>query len=117
MSTVESLRVTSQGFQTTVELLQDHLNSFGSGQRLSNYLKQLADHDGSTAAQLNLDLGRVERLTSAGLNELIGINSQARNFGIRLVLLDVQESVREVFALTRLERMFEFHHSSEAIAD
>jgi nucleotide-binding universal stress UspA family protein len=35
---------------------------------------------------------------------LIGINSQARNCGVRLVLLDVQEAVRDVFALTRLER-------------
>lgn len=62
--------------------------------------------------RLNLDLKRVERISSDGLNELIGINSLARSRGVRLVLLDVQEAVRGIFALTRLERMFEFECSS-----
>ena len=57
---------------------------------------------------VQLDFTNVDRITSAGLNELIGINSHARNHGIRLELVDVQQAVRDVFELTRLERMFKF---------
>ena len=38
----------------------------------------------------------------------IGLNSEARSRGIFIQLLDVCPSVRDVFKLTRLERMFEF---------
>ena len=114
MSTDASIRVTSQGFQATIPLLQDHLNQVGAGREISTQLKELAAVNSSSRSsiQLNLDLKQVERITIAGLNELIGINSLARSSGIRLVLLDVQESVREIFALTRLERMFEFRNSA-----
>lgn len=61
---------------------------------------------------LNLDFKEIDWISSAALNELIGINSQARSQGVRIVLVDVQQSVRDVFALTRLERMFEFSSST-----
>ena len=114
MSTAESLHVTSQGPQTTIALQAGHLNHVGAVRQISTHLQELAASEPSSRSsiQLNLDLKRVERITSAGLNELIGINTLARSHGIRLVLLDVQESVREIFALTRLERMFEFHCSA-----
>ena len=90
----------------TVTLSQEHLNNMGAARQVAGHLDQLAES--AADSQLNIDLKEVERITSAGLNELIGINSQARSCGVRLVLLDVQEAVRDVFALTRLERMFEF---------
>ncbi len=117
MADAGSLQVTSHGLQTTIALLGEHLNQMGAGRQLSSHLEELsaiAPGSGSSV-QLNLDLKRVEKITSAGLNELIGINSLARSRGIRLVLLDVQESVREIFALTRLERMFEFHCSAPGV--
>ena len=112
-----SLQVTSQGSQTTIALLQDHLNEVGAGSWISIHLEALAAIEpcSQNSLRLNLDLRQVDRITSAGLNELIGINSLARSRGIRLVLLDVQESVREIFALTRLERMFEFHCSGTGV--
>ncbi len=109
MSNFDSDKVAAQGGRRTVSLQGEQLNHFGAGRVISAHLEELASEVPSQeAAQLHLDLKSVNGITSAGLNELIGINSQARNRGIRLVLLDVQESVREIFNLTRLERMFEF---------
>ncbi|MEM8671483.1 MAG: STAS domain-containing protein [Planctomycetota bacterium] len=59
-------------------------------------------------AKLNLDFRQVNRVGSEGLNELIAINSHARCDGVQVVLVNVQENVREVFSMTRLERLFEF---------
>jgi anti-anti-sigma factor len=113
MTAGESSQLTSQGIQKTISLLQEHLNYHGAASHLTTHLEDLvAHHPGAERNRhLYLDLKQVERITSAGLNELIGINSLARSRGIRLILLDAQDSVREIFALTRLERMFEFHCS------
>ncbi|WP_197231106.1 STAS domain-containing protein [Novipirellula artificiosorum] len=62
---------------------------------------------GKPALTLNLDLAEVSWVSSVGLNELIEINLHAKKSGVRLVLTNVQSVVREVFMLTRLERMFE----------
>jgi anti-anti-sigma factor len=114
MSIAETLQVTSQGLLTTITLDEDNLNQVGAGQNISTHLREMAEDEEllRRSIQLNLDLKRIDRITSAGLNELIGINSLARSRGIRVVLLDVQVSVREIFALTRLERMFEFRCSA-----
>jgi len=113
MPFVESLQVTSPESLATIALSQDQLTQAGLGCDINSHLNAVSgnEQDSTARIQLNLDLGQVERISSAGLNELIGINSAARSRGIRLVLLDVQESVREVFVLTRLERMFEFASS------
>ena len=113
MTNSDSSKVEAQGEWRTITLGGDQLNRLGAGREITVHLEELAFEETTReAAQLNLDLKKVEGITSAGLNELIGINSQARNRGIRLVLLDVQESVREIFNLTRLERMFEFDCSN-----
>lgn len=62
--------------------------------------------------RLALDLAELEQIRSVGLNGLIAANSNGRCVGLSVVLLNVQAKVREVFSLTRLERMFEFEERS-----
>jgi anti-sigma B factor antagonist len=114
MTAGESNQLISPGIPRTVSLLQEHLNYIGAARHLALHLEELIAHHSVAGRSplLYLDLKQIERISSAGLNELIGINSLARSRGIRLILLDAQESVREIFALTRLERMFEFHVSA-----
>ena len=52
--------------------------------------------------RLALDFGKVDRVCTAGLNELIAINSHARCDGLRVVLVNVQDEIREVFTLHRV---------------
>lgn len=116
MSQVELIRVSSVGSEKTVSVSPDHLNNIKTarqiawqmGELLSSQASQESDGDGG---RLNLNFSNIDRLNSEGLNELIGINAQARSQGVQLVLLDVQETVRQVFEVTRLERMFEFASS------
>ena len=98
-----------------VSFSTEDINQMDTARQISWQLSELigkeTEDDGRNEV-LNLDFKEIDRISSAGLNELIGINSQARSLGVRVVLVDVQQSVRDVFALTRLERMFEFSSSA-----
>ncbi|MCS7468239.1 STAS domain-containing protein [Stieleria sp. ICT_E10.1] len=60
-----------------------------------------------------VDLGQVTWISSAGLNELIRLRAQSRASGIHLRLRSLNEAVRDVFRITRLERIFEFDVNPE----
>jgi anti-anti-sigma factor len=116
MSHVEMIRVEADGVQKTVSFSTDHLNGSNTAQQLSARIGELMGSLQTGESEdhcLKLDFTNVDRINTAALNELIRLNRKARNRGIRFELLDVQQTVRNVFALTRLERMFEF--SSTAV--
>ncbi|TWU49677.1 STAS domain-containing protein [Rubripirellula reticaptiva] len=111
MSDSEMICVSMQGAETTVSFSPDHINRTETAQKISWDLCELIEDTQSGETPLDhivLDFRGIDRIGSAGLNGLIGIKSKARSHGVRVVLSNVQESVRDVFALTRLERMFEF---------
>ena len=62
----------------------------------------------SMVADLIFDFRHVHWISSVGLNELIEIQRQMRANGISLKLRAMGPSVRDVFRITRLERIFEF---------
>jgi anti-anti-sigma factor len=55
-----------------------------------------------------LDLQSWTRISSEALNELISLHTLAKTVGVRLVLANVASDLRKIFAITRLERMFDF---------
>jgi len=115
MSQLELIRISFEGTSRMVSFSSENINRIETARQISWQLTELLSNDKSIDNEqdsLNLDFKEIDRISSAGLNELIAINSQARNLGVQLVLVDVQQSVRDVFALTRLERMFEFGSSN-----
>lgn len=56
---------------------------------------------------IELDLSAMRMITSQTLNELIKLNTRAKSCGVRLVLTNLADNLRDIFAITRLERMFE----------
>jgi anti-anti-sigma factor len=116
MSQAETIRVRADGGHKTVSLSPWLLDDIDSARWIADQVSEFINsdhHHTSQDSHLRLDFQEIERLNSAWLNELIGINRQARNRGIRVVLLNVQDSVRDVFAVTRIERMFEFSTTVE----
>ncbi|TWU57814.1 STAS domain-containing protein [Rubripirellula reticaptiva] len=61
-------------------------------------------------AEVIVDLSDVTRVSSHDLNELIRLQLHIKNGGQRLVLSNVQETVFQVFTLTRLDRLIELRH-------
>ncbi|KAA1258418.1 STAS domain protein [Rubripirellula obstinata] len=111
MSQVEVMRVSRKGSDTVVSFSSDHLNQFDSARRIFHDFSELIENGlcrSHPIDHINVDFGRIDRISSVGLNGLIQMNSKSRNHGVRLVLTDVPKAVFEVFQLTRMERMFEF---------
>lgn len=115
MSRTPLIRVSSDANETTVAFSPEDFNRSDTARQITRQLLDLlageTEQDPGNL-RLNLDFKGVGWISSAGLNELIGINSHARSQGVRVVLVDVPKTVRDVFALTRLERIFEFDSSS-----
>ncbi|MCO8122840.1 STAS domain-containing protein [Stieleria sp. TO1_6] len=59
-----------------------------------------------------IDLEQVTWISSVGLNELIQLQTRARGSGISMRLRSLNQAVRDVFRITRLERMFEFEEEA-----
>jgi anti-sigma B factor antagonist len=60
-----------------------------------------------------VDMAKVDWMNSSGLGILIGGLSTVRSRGGNLKLLHVGKKPRELFAITKLDRIFEMHEEEE----
>lgn len=110
------IEVQSNGTNPIVRFAPDDINQTGKARSIAAEITQLIKEfygdettaDGVENRELSIDMSGINVLASVGLNELINLNRKARGQGVGLILSNVQESVREIFALTRLERSFQF---------
>ncbi|MDV6031337.1 MAG: STAS domain-containing protein [Phycisphaera sp. RhM] len=85
------------------------INRRKSARKISSKVNAALDQPREhTVTDVIIDLGQVTWISSAGLNELIRLRAQSRASGIHLRLRSLNEAVRDVFRITRLERIFEF---------
>ncbi len=56
--------------------------------------------------RLLLNFTGVEFLSSAALNKLIILDKKVKSSGGKLVLSDLRQEIKEVFAITRLDQLF-----------
>lgn len=63
--------------------------------------------------QLVIDLGRTREVDSAGLNTLVIIRRHAARRGQRVRLRGMSRELRSVFALTKLDRLFEIEEAAQ----
>ncbi|MEN9203685.1 MAG: STAS domain-containing protein [Thermostichus sp. DG_1_6_bins_120] len=69
-------------------------------------------------SHLLLDLSEVTLIDSMGLSVLVSTQRNCRSAGYQLKLVGLQEQAKLVFAVTRLNSIFEFYPSvAEALAD
>lgn len=110
MSQTEVGKTGFSGESRVISMTHKTLNATGATAECMGVLAELGQSTaaGRSGTCLLVDMSEIERITSEGLNELIALNSEARSRGVFIQLLDVCPSVRDVFKLTRLERMFEF---------
>jgi anti-sigma B factor antagonist len=80
-------------------------------------LSQAVDDAASASSGVSLvviDLSRVQIIPSLGLGLLVQMSSKCKSRQQKLKLAGVQPSVRQVFAITRLDRVFDFAPNVEA---
>jgi anti-sigma B factor antagonist len=73
-------------------------------QNIGEQLFSLVDESGRK--KLLLNFGNVEYMSSAALGKLITLNKKVQSAGGRLVLCNIDASIREVFEITKLDKLF-----------
>jgi anti-sigma B factor antagonist len=63
--------------------------------------------------RLLLNFTGVEFLSSAALNKLIILDKKVKSNGGKLVLSDLRQEIKEVFAITRLDQLFTIADSEQ----
>lgn len=98
---------------TEVIYLQGHLNASNATElqeRLAVAVASMQNRD------LLVDMGLVESIDSAGLMALVSALKQAQSRNRKLLLSSVSPSVRIIFELTQLDRVFGIVDSAVALA-
>lgn len=106
----QDLVVTKHPQRTIVALGPSAVCDVSKTHDLGPQLIQLLDADRPQV--LWVDLGQIEQVSSECLNQLISVNCHARSKGIQLVLANLCQPLREVFRITRLDRLFELGDES-----
>ncbi|MDM4018559.1 STAS domain-containing protein [Roseiconus lacunae] len=73
----------------------------------TDVVERLESLQPSELRKVVVDLSGVQWISSAGLNELIHLQTLTRSSGAELHLSGLCETVRDVFRITRLERFFD----------
>ena len=99
------MHLESVGEVCVVRILKEDLGTQSTIDPVSNELFRLAERE--TERNVLLDFSPVTVVSSIMLGRLIRFEKQLTAGGGRLVLCNLQASVYQVFALTRLTRMFD----------
>ncbi len=68
----------------------------------------------SWAAQILLNFGNVEYLSSAALGKFITLNKKVQAAGGKLVLCNIDPNIYEVFEITKLNKLFNIQKEEQA---
>src|SRR5262249_911747 len=81
-------------------------------QIIGEQLFSLVDEAGRRESLLNF--GKVKNLSSAALAKLITLNKKLQQVGGRLILCNIDPQIREVFEITKLNKLFTIHEEEQA---
>ena len=105
MSVYRRIRITESGEVTVVKFVDRKILDEANIQELGHELYQLVEQD--NRSKIILNFSSVEFLSSAALGKLITFEKKAKRNNARLILTDIRPEIYEVFAITRLNRLFE----------
>jgi anti-sigma B factor antagonist len=104
MATQRRIKVTDSGKITIVTFIDSKIIDEAEIQEFGQELYDLVEREGKKKIVLNF--GNVEFLSSAALGKLIGFDKRVKQHGAELVLSNIRPEIYEVFAITKLTKLF-----------
>jgi anti-sigma B factor antagonist len=105
MATPRRIKVNQTGNNVTVVTFNDSkIIDEAEIQEFGQELYDLVEREGKKKIVLNF--GNVEFLSSAALGKLIGFDKRVKQHGAELVLSNIRPEIYEVFAITKLTKLF-----------
>jgi len=115
MSTHRRITVSDNGGVSVIRFVDKKIVDSGSIEQLGEELNSLVTVDKRSMILLNFDT--VEFMSSAALNKLISLNNKVKAAAGRLKLCCLRAEIKEVFTITRLDRVFDLRKTeADAIA-
>ncbi len=111
MATHRRITVSDNSGVSVVRFVDKKIVDSGSIEQLGEELNSLATVDKLNKILLNFD--GVEFMSSAALNKLISLNTKVKAAAGRLKLCCLRAEIKEVFTITRLDRVFDLRKTEE----
>ena len=105
MSTPRRIKINQSGQVTVVTFIDSKIIDEAEIQELGQELYDLVERDGRKKIVLNFS--NVEFLSSAALGKLIGFDKRVKQHSAELILSNIRPEIYEVFAITKLTKLFE----------
>jgi len=112
MENYRKITVNALGNVTVVRCLDKKIRDDDQIQVLGDELFSLIDEEHSKALLLNFQ--DVEIMSSAALGKLIRLDKKMKKAGGKLKLCGICPNIYEVFAITKLNKVFEIHPTERA---
>lgn len=96
---------------THIEFLDRNILDEANIQMIGQEISAIVDAEANP--RLLINFSSVEHLSSAALGALIQVNNQVRNRQGQLRLANIDPQIYEVFAITRLNKLFSIHTTTE----
>ncbi len=110
MSSQESrLRVRRSDGVTRIEFVDRNILDEGNIQQIGEEITELIESE--ERPRLLISFANVDHLSSAALGTLITIHNKIRSMDGQLKLAEIDPQIYEVFAITKLNKLFEIHDS------
>ena len=114
-STEHRLRIAQEDGIVRIGFVDRNILDEGSIQLIGEEIRRIIEE--SDAPRLLIDFADVDHLSSAALGILISVNNRMREKGGQLRLANIDPQIYEVFAITKLNKLFEIHETTgDAIA-
>ena len=112
MADAESrLRISTESGVTQVEFIDRNILDEANIQAIGDEIGAIIEAEAEP--RLLISFRNVDHLSSAALGTLITINNRVRDKGGQLRLADIDAQIYEVFVITRLNKLFEIHETTE----
>jgi anti-sigma B factor antagonist len=105
------LDIEESGDVTIAKFVDKKILDEGNIQIIGNQLFSLVEDDGRS--KIVLDFSNVEYLSSAALGKLITMDKKVKAAKGKLRLCNVRPDIYEVFAITKLNKLFDMHDNLE----
>jgi len=116
MADPQRISVSEVGDVTVVQFVDRKILDESNIQDLGRELFHLVEEDGCKKVVLNFS--NVEFLSSAALGKLITLDKKSKKAGGSLKFSNIRPEIYEVFAITRLNKLFAIYdEEADAVAD
>jgi anti-sigma B factor antagonist len=106
------LRVKQVSDVTQVEFIDRNILDEANIHQIGEEIAGLVD--ASPSPKLLISFSSVDHLSSAALGTLITINNKVKNRKGQLRLANIDPQIYEVFKITKLDKLFQIHDTTEA---